>query len=484
MPTALDWVTEAIGLPDFRDQRLTARLVRLVTDLFAHPNASVSQACGSWAATQAAYRFWHHPAVDVRTLSRSVGDATAPRCRDEPQVVLLQDTTEIRPSAPARCPDLGPLANAESRGLWRHTTLAATPAGLPLGLLPQESWTRAPEMRGHATQRFVTPTEGQERARWVRGRQAAQPQRGPEIAHVTVADREAAIFERYALAEQAGGDFVLRATQNRAIGEPAGRLAEAAMTAPLLGQQSVPVVRHDGRSGRTAQVTIRATTVTLPPPAYQSYAAARRRWWAEHPEVTPLLERPLVPLTRQVVEVREETPPANTPPLHWRLLTSLPVTTLTEATQVVALYRVRWLVERFHFVLTSGCRVERVQLATAARLERAVLTYSLVAWGILRLTVLARTTPQAPCTAVVPPAVWHALPVFTERTPVLPATPPDLATFLAAVGRLGGHLGRSRDGPPGPKTLWQGWTRLMDLTELWVIEHPDELPAPVRPPSV
>ena len=484
MPTELDWVTEAIGVPDLRDQRLTARLVRLVRALFAHPDASVSQACGSWAATQAAYRFWHHPAVDVRSLSRSVGDATAQRCRGEPQVVLLQDTTEIRPTAPARCSDLGPLANAESRGLWLHTTLAATPAGLPLGLLQQEIWTRSPELRGQATQRFVTPTEGKESARWLRGLQAAQHRLGPAVTHVTVADREADIFELYALAEQGGGDFVLRATQNRAIGEPAHRLAAAATTAPVLGQQSVSVLRHDGRPGRSAQVTIRATTVTLQPPAYQSYAAARRRWWAEHPEVPPMLERPLVPLTLQVVEVREEPPPANTPPLHWRLLTSLPVATFADAAHVVALYRVRWLVERFHYVLKSGCRVERLQLATAARLERAVLTYSLVAWGILRLAVLARATPQAPCTDVVPPAAWHALHVFTQRTPVLPAAPPDLATFLAAVGRLGGHLGRSRDGPPGPKTLWQGWTRLMDLTELWVIEHPDELPAPVRPPSV
>jgi hypothetical protein len=483
MATDLDWITEAIGLPDFRDQRLTARLVHLVTDLFAHPEASVSHACGSWAATQAAYRFWHHPSVDIGVLSQSVGRATALRCQAEPQVLRLQDTTEIRPTAPARGVDLGPLANAEARGLWLHTTLAATPAGLPLGLVHQEIWTRDAATRGQATQRAATPTEGKERARWVRGLQVAQHRLGPAVAHVTVADREADIFELSALAEHGGGDFVLRATQNRVIGEPAHRLAEAATTAPVLGRQTVEVMRHAGRPGRTAQVTIRATTVTLQPPAYQSYAAARRRWWADHPEVTPLLERPLVPLTVQVVEVREETPPANTTALHWRLLSSLPAGNLAEATHVVALYRVRWLVERFHFVLKSGCRVERLQLATADRLERAVLTYSLVAWGILRLTLLARSQPQAPCTAVVPPAAWQALHVFTERTPILPAAPPDLATFLAAVGRLGGHLGRTRDGPPGPKTLWNGWRRLMDLTELWLIEHGDP-PSTVRPPCV
>lgn len=478
-----DWITEALGTPDFRDQRLTARLVRLVQALFAQPTAGVSQACGDWAATQAAYRFWQNPAVEVGEFSRSVGQATAARCQGEPRVILVQDTTEIRPTAPSRCADLGPLANPETRGLWLHTTLAVTPAGVPLGLLRQEVWTRDPATRGQANQRAQTPLEGKESARWVRGLRAAQQQMGA-VPHLTVADREADIFELYALAAQQGGDFVLRAAQNRTIGEELAHLADAAAAAPVLGQQAVAVPRRDGQPGRTAQVTLRATTVTLQPPSYQSYAAARRRWWAAHPDVAELLTRPLVPLTLQVVEVREAAPPSDTKPLHWRLLTSLPAGTLAEAQQVTACYRLRWVVERFHFVLKSGCRVEHLQLATAARLERAVLTYSLVAWGLLRLTLLARASPQAPCTVLVPDPVWQALWVWTQRTTVLPATPPDLATFLAAVGRLGGHLGRTRDGPPGPQTLWRGWTRLLDLTALWLIEQGDSPAELVRPPSV
>lgn len=114
----------------------------------------------------------------------------------------------------------------------------------------------------------------------------------------------------------------------------------------------------------------------------------------------------------------------------------------------------------------------------------ATPTYSLVAWGLLRLTLLARASPQAPCTVLVPDPVWQALWVWTQRTTVLPAAPPDLATFLAAVGRLGGHLGRTRDGPPGPQTLWRGWTRLLDLTALWLIEQGDSPAELVRPPSV
>jgi hypothetical protein len=48
--------------------------------------------------------------------------------------------------------------------------------------------------------------------------------------------------------------------------------------------------------------------------------------------------------------------------LDWKLLTSLPVDTVQEAQQIVYYYHLRWLIERFHFVLKSGCKVEELQL--------------------------------------------------------------------------------------------------------------------------
>ncbi len=45
---------------------MNKRLVKLVDDLLAKPEASVPQASGDWAATKAAYRFWDNPRVDPR----------------------------------------------------------------------------------------------------------------------------------------------------------------------------------------------------------------------------------------------------------------------------------------------------------------------------------------------------------------------------------------------------------------------------------
>ena len=83
-------------------------------------------------------------------------------------------------------------------------------------------------------------------------------------------------------------------------------------------------------------------------------------------------------------------------------MTSLPIATLADAEQAVPWYALRWLVERYHFVLKSGCRVERLQLETAERLDRAVATYAVVAWRLLWLTYEARRHPEASCEAVLP----------------------------------------------------------------------------------
>ena len=46
------WAQQEVGHAQFGDRRLSKRLVRIVTDLSDHPEASVPQASGDWAATK------------------------------------------------------------------------------------------------------------------------------------------------------------------------------------------------------------------------------------------------------------------------------------------------------------------------------------------------------------------------------------------------------------------------------------------------
>ena len=112
--------------------------------------------------------------------------------------------------------------------------------------------------------------------------------------------------------------------------------------------------------------------------------------------------------------------------MRWLLVTSLPVSSLEDALRCLHWYSYRWLIERFHFVLKSGCRFEDLQLENAERLKRALASYLIVAWRLLWLTYEARRRPEQPCSEVLETHEWQALYCFYHRTPHPPPRPPTL----------------------------------------------------------
>jgi len=64
----IGWAASELQYADLGDTRRNKRLVRLVEDLAAQPNASVPQASGDLAATQAAYNFWSSPHIKAQAI--------------------------------------------------------------------------------------------------------------------------------------------------------------------------------------------------------------------------------------------------------------------------------------------------------------------------------------------------------------------------------------------------------------------------------
>jgi len=179
-------------------------------------------------------------------------------------------------------------------------------------------------------------------------------------------------------------------------------------------------------------------------------------------------------LTLSVVDVQEHDPPEGEKAVHWLLLTTLPIQTAAEARQITTWYSFRWLIERLHYVLKSGCKLEESQLSQAVRLERLLAVYTLVAWRILWLTYQARLTPDTPCTVAFQPTEWQALYLFTQCQRRLPTKPPSLRQAVRWIGQLGGFLGRTGDGEPGVKVLWRDWTRLQDIVTTFTLLQPPQ----------
>ena len=155
----------------------------------------------------------------------------------------------------------------------------------------------------------------------------------------------------------------------------------------------------------------------------------------------------------------------------WRLLTTLPVTSVAEACVRVSWYAQRWQIEVIHKVLKSGCKIEQRQLETAARLERARAVDQVVAWRLLALCKAARAQPDETVSAWLNQAEWEALWCQVHQCATPPKTPPSVRQAVRWIAQLGGFMARKGDGEPGPITLWRGLHRLNDLTAMWRLCH-------------
>lgn len=449
------WAETELGNADFGDKRLTKRFVQLTSALAAQPEGSVPQACGNWASTKGAYRFWDNEKVTSEGIRAAHREKTRERAKEYKTVLAIQDTTTLNYNAHKSTEGLGPIDGHGSQGVLVHSVLIVSPDGVPCGLVHQQVWSRDPEEKRTKAERKKLPIEEKESYRWLQSVEATEKALGPDTHIITGADREADIIELFALPRPENMDLLIRAAQDRCVqveDSMLKKLWESVEEAPESKETINTHLEHKPAvAARNVIFTLRWRTVTLLVPA-------NKRNTCKSVTVNALL-------------VTEKEPPQGVEPLSWLLLTSLPIETFAQAAQCVIWYRYRWLIERYHFVLKSGCHLEQLQLEKAERLERALATYCIVAWRLLWLTYQARKTPDLSCELAFQTHEWQALYAFTHQTNTFPSVPPSLHEATLWVAKLGGFLARSSDGEPGVKTIWRGLRRLDDLSSMWLLLH-------------
>jgi hypothetical protein len=454
-----DWAINEFGAALLGDSRRTTRLIALATVLAQRPEVSLPVACADPAMRKGAYRFFENDAIEPAAILASHSEATWERGAAVPLVLAVQDTTELDFSTHPATTGLGPLRGPSTQGLLLHSTLVVMPDGLPVGLLAQDVWARPavpPEERGRKKPR--RPPADRESQKWCTSLAAVSAGRdaAPQTTLVSVGDREADIYGLFLAPRPAHVELLVRAREDRWVRVARdeyqyihGLRAELA-SAPVAGTRAVLVSRQVGHPARTARVTIRLLAVTLRPPEAFRHAGPAVPVWA--------------------VAVREETPPPGvTEPLDWLLLTTVAVHSAADALERVDWYICRWVVEVWPKVLNSGCSIEQRQWGRAANLQRALAVYSVIAWRLLSLTLLARAAPDVPCTALLEAAEWQALYCAIHKTTQPPSTPLPLGQAVRWVAQLGGYMGRKSDGPPGTEVLWRGLQRLVDLTLMYQV---------------
>ena len=455
------WAEEEFGEADLGDVRRNARLLQLASVLGAQPSASLPDATDEKATLKAAYRFFDNDYVRTEAMLESHVQSTKRRMQAVERVLAVQDTTYLDWTHHPNTKGLGPLTSAKQQGLLAHSTLAITPDRVPLGVLQQQVWAREiatfAQQKDHK-QRAITEKESQ---KWLTSLDAVLAARTacPDTHFVSVGDREADVYDLFLVARPVGVDLLVRAAQDRKAAHEEKYLWAAMATAPLAATVTIHIGARAGQVAREATLKIRWKQITLRPPNSRD---------KEH----------LPNVTVWAVWACETNPPPGVEAVEWLLLTTVAISSSTQALECLEWYAARWGIEVWHKVLKSGCRIEDKQLENAERLKRCLTLYSVIAWRILYATMLARVVPDVSCTMLLDQNEWQGLYCRIHRVAVAPPKPPTLRQAVRWIAQLGGFLGRKGDGEPGVSVLWKGFQHLVDVTTMYRIMRPAPTPQP------
>jgi hypothetical protein len=430
---------------DLGDKRRDERFVKIVENIVKQPGSSIPRHNRRWYDTKATYEFFKNEDIKLEAINAAISAYGAMQA-DQQQLLVIHDTSTISYND-LEAEGLGYIDNASGKGFFCHNSIAVTTSGLPLALLNQIIWSREASELGKSARRKQKPFEEKESYKWYRGIGSVNTLLNKEIKKIHIGDRDADIYELFFSEPDAQSDLLIRARHNRKIAE-GSQLWQHIGGQKAAGTEEIIIPDRTGKRKKKVTVEIRYKEVEILCPANKEGTVFES-----------------VILT--AIEIKQKGNVKDG--IHWKLLTTLPVNNAEDAKKCMRWYSYRWLIERFHYVLKSGCGVESLQLKKAESLMKAVAVYSLAAFNIMQLTYQSRERPDISCEVVLTPQEWKTLYILKYKTTKLPKQPPNLKQATRWIAQMGGYLARNSDGPPGLKTVWLGYEALLQAVVLFEI---------------
>lgn len=440
---------------DLGDVRRNERFVSIVNNISLHPGSSIPGQNNGWYPTKATYEFYKNEDVSIKALEAIVSNYGNSQVSGTDKLLIAHDFCQISYNDSA-AEGLGYLANKEARGIIAYNSIAISTAGVPLSLLYQRNFIRKLEDLGKAQQRSTTSFKDKESYHWYEGITGVNELLGDSIHKIHIADREADIYDLFFCAYEKNTDLLIRAKHNRKLSDKS-LLWDTVSAEPVAAKTTLEIPDKTGKKTAAIEAEVR----------YHQIEILRPNGSSDQYESVVMSAIELKQISARE-DWQEEV-------LHWKLLTTLSINTVAEALQCVKWYCYRWLIERFHYVLKSGTQIEQLQLKKAVSLQKAIHIYSISAMRMMQLVYQSRQTPNVSCELVLTKDQWAVLYILTHKSPKLPELPPTLAEVAAWIGKLGGHLGRRSDGPPGLKAVWVGYRRLTDAVKTYQILNQHDL---------
>jgi hypothetical protein len=409
-------------------------------------SANLHELTSSRREEVAFHRWLSNPAVTVDALRQGFRLEAEYQTPGQTHVLAIQDTSEINYQRHAgRTRGLGTVGNGSDSGLFIHPVLAVeADTGRCLGLVDLDIWCRT---KKKADNYRDLPIEEKESYRWVQGAQTAADVLWRAGQVTVVCDRESDCYELLSRVPRRGVDVLIRASRDRAVVNGSYLFTKLdSLPSSWMCRITVPGDGH-GRQKRSAILSLAFTTVELKRPRNGG-----------DPRDPPTL-------TVSAVVAAEIAAPGvpESERIHWRLLTSQPVTSVEDALRILGWYRQRWTIEQlFRTIKHQGFNLEDSQLETGDALCKMAVMTTKAATRVMQLVQgrdgqipVPAATLFSPSELVVLAYLLVQLEGETEKQKN-PHPPQTLAWAAWVIARLGGWKGYRSERPPGPIIMARG----------------------------
>jgi len=379
----------------------------------------------------------------------------------------IQDTSEINLSAHSGRIDvtkgLGAIDdNKGGIGFKLHPSFVIDAGNcFPIGFSDIRIWTRDQD-KGDKYEREYNklPIEEKESYKWIGSGIDSKEVLSKAKAVIIVQDREGDIFDQFVRVPDEKTFLLIRSCVNRTTSSDK-KLWDELSKATVLGQYDLHLSSdsHSKEPSRTAVIEVRCVEVQLKCPRHDK-------------------KNRLEKVTAYAIEAKEVNSEAKEP-VHWRLVTTWPVSSYADALQIIEWYSWRWLIEEvFRMLKKEGFDIEASEIESGWAIRKLSVMMLDVIVKLMQMHI-AYNCPEgeSPETEMIFTAkeqkCLSALNNKIEgKTAALknPYTPEHLKWAVWIVARIGGWKGYTSQRPPGMTTLFKGLEKFYLTYDGWSLQ--------------
>jgi Transposase DNA-binding/Transposase DDE domain len=450
----------------FGDKRIEARGTQLHGTLFRNATQSIQSMSSSRAEQKGFYRFLHNSKTTEKKLIAELTDRCQKMVKDK-VVLSIQDTSEINLSAHrGRLKKNSGVGGIDDHfagiGFKIHPCFVVDAMScFPIGFSNIRIWNREEGMGDKYKREYnKLPIEAKESYKWIEGSTGSKEVLSQARAVIIVQDREGDIFEQFVQIPDEKTFLLVRSCVSRKVGSDK-KLWDTLSKATVLGQYELTLSADKRRKepSRTAVMEVRCVEVQLQCPKNDK----RNR---------------LKTVTAYAIEAKEINSMAQQP-VHWRLVTTWPVSSYADALQIIEWYSWRWLIEEvFRMLKKEGFNIEGSEIESGWAIRKLTVMMLDVIVKLMQMHI-AYNCPEgeSPETAM----------MFTEKeqeclagvnrkmegsTKALknPYSPSELKWAVWIIARIGGWKGYASQRPPGMTTLFKGLEKFYLTYDGWTLQ--------------